>query len=375
MSQTQASTERPTARWFLESVHDGNRLRRVPISAFPFRIGRRPGLGLTLPSDSVSKEHAEIYLDAETLRLKDLHSTNGTFLNRDRVDDSAICAGDILHFADFEFRLALDELGGTDGRPEEATSTVSLGTDIDLPQHFMGGTRELGELLRDRLVETVFQPVVRLPSAEVAGYEVLGRGRHAGLPENPSHLFRIAQSMGVEVELSRLFRKKAIESLASRPRMPPLFLNTHPAELVQPGLLESLEELRTIAPQLSLVLEIHESALAEISSMRALRAGLTKIGVGVAYDDFGSGQARLLELAEVPPHFLKFDVRFVRDIDQAPSSKRRVLSSLVNAAHDLLVQTVAEGVETEKEAEVCINVSFTHAQGFYFGRPAPIDKI
>ncbi len=368
MSEIPPSVEKPVARWFLESVLDDKRLRRVPISALPFRIGRRPGLGLTLPADSVSKEHAEIYQQGEALRLRDLRSTNGTFVNRDRVADAAINPGDILHFADFEFRLGRDEEAACEGRPEDATSTVSLGTDIDLPQHFVGGTRELAELVRDRSVETVFQPIIQLPKGGVVGYEVLGRGRHPGLPENPTDLFRIAQSMGVEVGLSRLFRKKAVETLASRTGLPPLFLNTHPGELGQPGLLESLAELRTIAPQLRLILEIHESALADIKSIAALRSGLSELGVGLAYDDFGTGQARLIELAEVPPHFLKFDVRFIRDIDQAAPSKRRVLSSLVTAAHDLLVQTVAEGIETTAEAEVCVKVGFTHGQGFLFGR-------
>jgi EAL domain-containing protein (putative c-di-GMP-specific phosphodiesterase class I) len=253
--------------------------------------------------------------------------------------------------------------------------TKQLGTGIDLPQHFVEGTRELAELMRDRLVETVFQPIVQLPGRGVAGYEALGRGRHPGLPENPSDLFHVAESMGIESELSRLFRKKAVETLAGRTGLPPLFLNTHPAELGQPDLLESLAELRTMAPPLKLILEIHESALADVTSMSAMRSGLAKLGVGVAYDDFGTGQARLIELAEVPPHFLKFDMSFIRDIDQASSSKRRLLMSLVATAHDLLVQTVAEGVETAAEADVCIKVGFTHGQGFLFGRAVSADKI
>ena len=89
--------------------------------------------------------------------------------------------------------------------------------------------------------------------------------------------------------------------------MAALFLNTHPAELAKPGLVESLEELRALAPNLDLTLEIHESALAQPDSMGALRDRLSEINVGLAYDDFGAGQARLLELAEAPPHYLKFD--------------------------------------------------------------------
>ena len=57
--------------------------------------------------------------------------------------------------------------------------------------------------------------------------------------------------------------------------------------------------------------------------------------MGLAYDDFGAGQARLFELAEVPPHYLKFDRRFVNGIDDAPASRQRLVASLVAAAREL----------------------------------------
>ena len=81
-------------------------LRRVRVHPLPFRIGRRPGLELVLAAESVSKTHAEIYWADDGLHLRDLESTNGTFLNRQAIKDVALHEGDILHFADFEFRLA-----------------------------------------------------------------------------------------------------------------------------------------------------------------------------------------------------------------------------------------------------------------------------
>jgi EAL domain-containing protein (putative c-di-GMP-specific phosphodiesterase class I) len=365
----------PTGRWFLESLVDGGKhLRRVPIHPLPFRIGRRPGLDLTLPSELVSKEHAEIYSEGDGLRLRDLRSTNGTFVNRDRIQDVAVREGDILHFAQFEFRLGqqVPEASLQDG--EEEPSTVVLGN-VELTHQFVEGTRQLTELLEQGAVRPFFQPIVALPEGILTGYEVLGRGLHPGLPENPADLFRIAASMGLEAQLSRLFRQKAIETVRHRTDLPPLFLNTHPAELAEPGLFKSLVELQASAPHQKLTLEIHEGALADPTSIAGLRSELAGLGIGLAYDDFGAGQARLLELAEVPPHFLKFDMRFIRGIDEAPPSRRRLLSSLVSVARDLLVQTVAEGVETEAEADVCAKIGFSHAQGFHFGRPVPLEKL
>src|SRR6267378_657660 len=114
--------------WLLESLVDrGKQLRRMPIAPLPFRIGRMPGLDLVLPSQLVSKEHAEIYEGDEGLRLRDLESTNGTFVNRQPADDVPLCDGDIIHFADFEFRLGRVERVAAPKEGAFRPITVSIG--------------------------------------------------------------------------------------------------------------------------------------------------------------------------------------------------------------------------------------------------------
>jgi EAL domain-containing protein (putative c-di-GMP-specific phosphodiesterase class I) len=374
------------AGWYLETL-EGGALRRHWIHGFPFRIGRRQGLEMVLPSESVSKLHAEIYAVGSDLRLRDLGSRNGTFLNRTLVEEEvAVDEGDIVHFAEYEFRL---------GRSEEATPlpaviaedrpTTAVIDRRELPHRFVVGTRELRELLRDGLVTAVFQPIVLLSRGTVAAYEALGRGRHPQLPENPLELLHIAETIHVEAELSRLFRKTSVELAAQRPGLPTVFLNTHPIEFARPGLLESLEEIRAIAPQLDLALEIHESVLTRPATIAELRAMLLERNIALAYDDFGAEQTRLEPrpgfvgqigwLAEAPPHYLKFDRRFIHELDQAPAAKRRLLQSLLSLARDLLVKTVAEGIESAAEARACAELGFTHGQGFHIGRPRPIERL
>jgi EAL domain-containing protein (putative c-di-GMP-specific phosphodiesterase class I) len=364
----------PTIRWYLESLVEGGRqLRRIAVHPLPFRVGRNPGLALSLTSDSVSKEHAEIFLRDGALKVRDLGSKNGTFVNSERVGEGSLQEGDILHFAQVEFRVGRQEIDEAEEQALEP-STVSL-SDMKLPEQFVEGTRDLPELLRERQVTSVFQPIVSLPSGTLVGYEALGRGRHPRLPEAPLDLFRVAKSVGADAELSRLFRERALELVSLKPRVPALFLNVHAAELEREALVPAVLEARRKAPQLRMTLEVHEGALADLEAVDRLRTQLSRSGVGVAYDDFGAGQARLLELAEVPPHYLKFDMSFVRGIDKAPASRQRLLTSLVSVARDLLVYTVAEGVETGEEADVCMRIGFTHAQGFFFGRPRPIEEI
>ena len=360
-----------TGSWVLESrLGEDGSLQRTPLQPLPFRIGRAPGLRLVLPSSHVSKLHTEIYSAGPSLRVRDLGSRNGTFLNRERVADSPLHEGDVLHIGDYEFRVARDV-----PEPVDYGDEGTLVQTAPLSCHFVTGACRVRELIDQAAVTMLFQPIVTLPSARPVAYEALGRGRLEGLPESPVELFDLAGALGpdAQAELSRLFRRKAVELVRDRPETPVLFLNTHPVELELPGLLESLEELRTFAPQVDLVLEIHESALAQTDFISSLRNRLMEINVALAYDDFGAGQARLFELAEAPPHYLKFDRRFVTGLDRAPTSRQRLVASLVAASRELLVKTVAEGVETELEAAACMRAGFSHAQGYHFGRPGPAE--
>jgi EAL domain-containing protein (putative c-di-GMP-specific phosphodiesterase class I) len=375
MSEAQ-SRETRSARWCLESLVDGGKsLQRVPIVNVPFRIGRIVGLDLTLPFQSVSKRHAEIYCEGEELMLRDLDSTNGTFVNRKRVKGAPLHEGDILHFAEFEFRVSRQS--GEGGIGDEATlerGTLALGR-VELPQHFVSGTRQLAELLERGLTAPVFQPIVSLPGGAIEAYEVLGRGTHPELPSSPKELFRIAETLDRAAELSRLFRRRAVELLvAAGAELPRLFLNTHPSELGRPELLESLRGLRGIGPNLDLAIEIHEGALAEPQVIAELKRDLDSLGMRLAFDDFGLGE-RILQLAEVPPHYLKFDISMVKDIVKAPSSKRRLLAMLMAAAREVSAVPIAEGIENETEASVCASAGFTLAQGYLFGEPLPLAAL
>ncbi len=131
-----------------------------------------------------------------------------------------------------------------------------------------------------------------------------------------------------------------------------------------------MRQVRELAPQLPIILEIHEAAVTNPEAMQDLRTQLRELAVEVAYDDFGAGQNRLTELIESPPDVLKFDMRLIRDIDSASSERQRMLASFTKIILDLGVEPLAEGVETLAEAEVCRQMGMNLAQGYYYGRPA-----
>jgi EAL domain-containing protein (putative c-di-GMP-specific phosphodiesterase class I) len=135
------------------------------------------------------------------------------------------------------------------------------------------------------------------------------------------------------------------------------------------GLYASLRNIQTIAPNMTLVIEVHETAVADIDNMKIMARRLADMGVQFAYDDFGAGQSRLNELAEVTPHVVKFDMALIRDIDKASANKQQMITQLVQLVLSIGSVPLAEGVETEAEAAFCQSIGFQLCQGYLTGRP------
>ena len=329
------------------------------VSSLPFCIGRRGELALTLGSRSVSGSHAELFESEGKLAIRDLNSTNGTFVNGERIyGERELVEEDLIQIADLPFRLS-------SASPRVESRTLN----DDVCDHALALV-QLDTLLEKRAITPFYQPIVDLLDGETIAFEALARSRLIGL-ETPAAIFSAASQLGVEADVSRLMRVKAIQKSASFAHWPHLFLNTHPAELAQKGFHNRLAEMRSLAPFQPLTLEIHEAALMNVGMMIDLRVRLEHLDIQLAFDDFGAGQARIAEIAEVRPHIVKFDRVMIKDIDTADSKRKGLISGLVNTLHDIGVTALAEGVETAGESAACKAIGFQLAQGFHFGRPAP----
>jgi EAL domain-containing protein (putative c-di-GMP-specific phosphodiesterase class I) len=365
--------------WYLETLApDGSRVVRE-ITSLPFRVGRDPSNELAEATMGLSRRHAEFSADISgRLRLTDLDSTNGTFVNRNRIAGSALLAeNDVIHFGNAEFRIRMrnDEAATFLGRkaPGDDERTVIVPAGRGLSQNFLPHEREFKDLLRGNGISGALQPIVDMRSRQPVAYEWLGRGLHPDLPQSPIHLFQMAARLDRESELSQAFRDYGIKTVAQRMKGATLFVNTHPKETFDQGFLDALARLRDNPDAPRLVVEVHETAVMDVQRMKELASRLKDIGVRFAYDDFGAGQARLNELGEVPAHFVKFDMGLIRGIDMASERKQKVVGDLVRLVTDLGSVPLAEGVETEAEAEVCRLMGFKLVQGYLTGKPVPVD--
>ncbi|MGZ0173435.1 MAG: EAL domain-containing protein [Planctomycetales bacterium] len=353
------ATNQETLEWYLcGTISDGERTRELVISKARFTTGRRSTCDLRLGWQTVSGLHAEFITTGKILCLRDLGSTNGTFVNGRRINtDTILSDGDIVQFGRAEFRVG--------SRSEDDAGGTVNWNGVGLPSRLIG----FEELISGNGLVPHYQPIVKFSDASTVGFEVLARSRIPEFP-TPREMFETAAQLDQEQELSEASRFFGVEKGFGMPADQTLYLNTHPTELQGDRLIRSLERLRDSAPNQSLSLEIHEAAVTDLDAMAQLRRQLTDLNIYLAYDDFGAGQARILDLVEVPPDVLKFDISLVRDINNASPKRHRMVSMLVEMVRDFGISPLAEGIETSAEAETCLQLGFELAQGFYFGRPA-----
>ena len=357
------------AAWWLERIAaDGSPLA-VPVHGLPFCIGRDEDNELVVIAPGVSRKHAQLTLDAGSgrLLLTDLGSMNGSFVNRVRVAGSRLLdESDIVHLGSAELRLRRSDAGRSDSVPPADERTVVSAPGAVLSEHFVANAATFFEFLAGKGLSAALQPIIAAADGNVAAYELLGRSTHPELLASPAHLFHLAARLHREAELSAAFRERGVAAVAARLKGAVLFANAHPSETFEPGFVPGIDRLVRAHPGLDLVIEIHETAIVEAAKMRELGARLAEIGVRFAYDDFGAGQARLNELGEVPPHFVKFDMALVNGLAAAGARKQRVVADLGSIS-------LAEGIEAQADAELCRQMGFRLMQGFLFGKPVSVD--
>jgi len=348
-----------SAMWFLSGpLRENERLHHVPIGDELFTIGRCPDVAFCIADETVSNMHAELVVRDDVLIIKDLGSTNGTYVNATRITGSVeLGPGDLIQFADVPFRVLHQS-------PLQNSATISH----DVVDEAMALVH-FETLMANEEVVPHFQPIVDLSSQQTIAYEVLGRSRFPGL-ESPASMFTVAAQLNLEVKLSQMLRAQGIQQSRGCEVMSHLFVNTHPRELAEPGLIESLATIRQINPGQRLTLEIHEAAVTNIDDMKVLRETLRDGGIGLAFDDFGAGQTRLAELSKVQPDYLKFDMSLIRSIHESSVEHQKMIRVLVSMVRDIGVTPLAEGIEQEQEALACKDLGFHLAQGYFFGRPS-----
>jgi diguanylate cyclase (GGDEF)-like protein/PAS domain S-box-containing protein len=236
---------------------------------------------------------------------------------------------------------------------------------------------ELRRAIEREEITIAYQPIVRLEDRSVAGFEALARWDHPKMGRmSPSEFISIAEEIGLIVELGLFVLERAARQLsvwqrAGRTREP-LFtsVNVSSRQLLRHDL---IHDLRTVLARSGLArgtlkLELTESLVMENPEHAAqMLQRIRELGAGLALDDFGTGHSSLAYLQRFPFDTIKIDQSFVRTSNKG--KRPIILRSIIALAHDLGMQVVAEGAETDSDAVELYQLGCEYAQGFVFGEP------
>lgn len=236
---------------------------------------------------------------------------------------------------------------------------------------------DLRRAMRQRELELYYQPQVELSSRRVVGFEALIRWNH------PQHGLLLPGRFLPSLEQSALASEIGWWTLDEACRMAhklngrgegcKVAVNLFAQQFRSPHLRERVMEAvqrHGIAPSW-LELEVTEEVTLndDEASLQTLKC-IRDIGVGVAFDDFGTGYASLSSLQRYPLTTLKIDRGFIRDI-QTSASDAAITRALVAMSREMGLDTVAEGIETEAQAAVLLAMGCGQGQGYLYGRPMP----
>jgi diguanylate cyclase (GGDEF)-like protein/PAS domain S-box-containing protein len=236
-------------------------------------------------------------------------------------------------------------------------------------------------LERDEIA-ILYQPIVRLEDRAVAGFEALARWNHPRLGRlSPAEFINIAEETGLIIELGLFILDRTARQLSTWQRTArhrdPLFasVNVSSRQLLRHDLIQDLRTVLARAPLTrgSLKLELTESTVMENPEQAAqILQRIRDLGAGLALDDFGTGYSSLAYLQRFPFDTIKIDQSFVRM--SAKGTRPVILRSMIALAHDLGMDVVAEGAETDSDAVELFQLGCEYAQGFAFGEPLSAER-
>jgi EAL domain-containing protein (putative c-di-GMP-specific phosphodiesterase class I) len=232
--------------------------------------------------------------------------------------------------------------------------------------------RRLHAVLARQALRILFQPIASLEGGAILGYRALAQGVDVEVDDTAERL--LATECRLSERVRQLARTLAVAESAKLPGDLALLVRLHPSEIGTNSLQDSLERLTEVAGgERRMILEVPDSAVSDLPYYREFRANLARSGISIAYSQVSAG-ARVRELREQPPDYLRFDASLTREPTTDDGRLERV-QGIVEAAREIGTQVIASGVETSAQAEALAHSGCPFALGNYFGGPAPAGSL
>lgn len=346
---------------------------KLELNTFPFVIGRDESVDFTVESGRVSRKHVAFDQEGGEYILRDLESTNGTYVNGKRVSETRLSNGDVVIVADFELTFFGGQPSGRNSATQVMTQPVSSrgadGKDLILQ------VRRLQEALTHRCINARFQPLVKLDGGDIFGYEAICELGDLPGQSHQSESFVESTECRLTERIHQQHRLFAVEQAAQLDQCTHLFLRLQVSEISAEFLPDSLLRLADIsAPNHQLVAQIPDTAVCDIPYFRQFLQSLRARGIKVEYNNFCGSPAQITDWHAVTPDFLKLSPSLVRGIHRA-SGGWRTVQLLIQATQEIGCASIAMGVDDAADAECLVDLGCDYGQGAYFGTPQPINAF
>jgi diguanylate cyclase (GGDEF)-like protein len=247
--------------------------------------------------------------------------------------------------------------------------------------HLLQQETDLRKAIHKSQFQNHYQPIVRLDTAALVGFEALIRWPHPQLGMvYPGSFISTAEETGLIIPITRNILEQACRDLQDWQRIMggdlelTVSVNISSRHFLQPSLMSDLKdalEASAISPHL-LRLEITETALmADSDETMRLAQRLKDFGIRLVIDDFGTGYSSLSYLQRLPIDTLKIDRGFISKILEKQEDNRNIVEAIVSLAHKLGMTVVAEGIETPEQYAVLLEMACEFGQGYLFSPPIP----
>jgi diguanylate cyclase (GGDEF)-like protein len=242
---------------------------------------------------------------------------------------------------------------------------------------------DLHQALERREFTLHYQPIVRLETGRIHGFEALLRWQKSGqgfVP--PTQFIPIAEETGLIIPLGAWVLNEACHQMQlwqeQFPQHGPLLIsvNLSGKEFLQPNLVAQINQAlqRSGLSPACLKLEITESVIMDNAlEATAMLEQLRVLGVKISIDDFGTGYCSLSYLHTFPLDILKVDQSFVRCMNDAPTNAE-IVRTIVALAHNLRLEVIAEGIERQEDVERLRILGCEYGQGYFYARPLTAEK-
>jgi diguanylate cyclase (GGDEF)-like protein len=223
-----------------------------------------------------------------------------------------------------------------------------------------------------------FQPLVRLATGRIVGFEILARWQHPACGMiSPAKFVPISEDLGLVSDMTYSVLHQACMAARDWPGEPKIAMNIAPIQLrdtlLPTRLLGVLKE--TGFPPRRLEIEITENALIEdLEVAKRILQALKAVGVSVALDDFGVGYASLSQLSALAFDKIKIDRSFIQTMQEKPASLT-IVHAIVSLGRSLGMPTLAEGIESLEVAEALKSIGCTDGQGYLYSLPVPASEV